>query len=212
MKNVLLYDSHPISLMGLRLVLSELEADINVLGTNLTSEFNQILDSRKIDLVVFGVNDQSNLGNINKKYIRCQSWIICYHENEYKSALELLTAGSKGCIAKGRPTTDLLACINTVLEGNEYVCKTTLELTAAEYLKNNGGIDGLSLLICSLKARRRIRLSPREEEIADLLTKGMRTSHIADKLMIKNSTVSTIKGQIFRKMKVSNVMELASVM
>ena len=51
-------------------------------------------------------------------------------------------------------------------------------------------------------------LTKRETEITDLLIKGYTTGEISSHLNIKSNTVSTIKKNIFLKLKVDSVIEL----
>lgn len=52
------------------------------------------------------------------------------------------------------------------------------------------------------------KLSPRENEVAELIIVGVSTTSIAKKLSIKVNTVSTIKKRIFLKVGVSTIVEL----
>jgi DNA-binding NarL/FixJ family response regulator len=51
-------------------------------------------------------------------------------------------------------------------------------------------------------------LSQREFEVASLIIAGKKTKEIADELNIKSNTVSTIKKNIFYKLKISTVIDL----
>lgn len=59
--------------------------------------------------------------------------------------------------------------------------------------------------------RKNTRLTPTEVKIADLLVRGMKTSLIAKEMDRKISTISTIKSNIFRKVNVDNIVDLAGV-
>jgi DNA-binding CsgD family transcriptional regulator len=52
------------------------------------------------------------------------------------------------------------------------------------------------------------KLSPREQEVADLIIKGISTNDISKKLNIKPNTVSTLKRKIFIKLGVESNVEL----
>ena len=51
-------------------------------------------------------------------------------------------------------------------------------------------------------------LTARESEIMQFLLKGHRTVEIARELKLAVSTISTVKNNIYRKMKVSNIVDL----
>lgn len=52
------------------------------------------------------------------------------------------------------------------------------------------------------------KLSHREQEVADLIIKGISTNDISKKLNIKPNTVSTLKKKIFIKLGVESNVEL----
>lgn len=52
------------------------------------------------------------------------------------------------------------------------------------------------------------KLSHREQEVADLIIKGISTNDISKKLNIKPNTVSTLKRKIFIKLGVESNVEL----
>jgi FixJ family two-component response regulator len=59
-------------------------------------------------------------------------------------------------------------------------------------------------------ARRRIaKLSKREEQVFRLLAQGQNTKEIANRLGIAHPTVSKHRGNVFAKLEISNLMELA---
>lgn len=54
-------------------------------------------------------------------------------------------------------------------------------------------------------------LSPREKEVALLIAEGVKNNDIAKKLSIKSNTVSTIKKNIFVKLKIESVVGLYKI-
>jgi DNA-binding NarL/FixJ family response regulator len=55
------------------------------------------------------------------------------------------------------------------------------------------------------------RLSKREQEVLKYLITGCKTNHIAETLGLKSNTISTIKRNIFFKLKVDSTIELYSL-
>lgn len=51
------------------------------------------------------------------------------------------------------------------------------------------------------------KLGQREAQIFEMLSKGKKTSQIAEELSLKPNTISTIKKVIYRKLKVSSSLE-----
>ncbi len=54
-------------------------------------------------------------------------------------------------------------------------------------------------------------LTPRENDVANLLAKGLRNQEIADKLGISYNTVAEYAGRLYRKLNVRNRTEAARV-
>lgn len=52
------------------------------------------------------------------------------------------------------------------------------------------------------------KLATRELEVYHMLSKGMKTSEIANKLSLKANTISTIKKVIFNKLEIQSNFEL----
>lgn len=60
-------------------------------------------------------------------------------------------------------------------------------------------------------SKRKSRLTPTEVKVTDFLIRGMKTSLIAKEMDRSVSTISTIKANIFRKVNVSNIVDLAAI-
>ncbi len=63
-----------------------------------------------------------------------------------------------------------------------------------------------------VRPRKKPTLTQTETKVANLLVRGLSSSHIAQKMERKISTISTIKSNILKKTQVSNVFDLAKVM
>jgi DNA-binding NarL/FixJ family response regulator len=70
----------------------------------------------------------------------------------------------------------------------------------------------ISLLIPPVKKIKQIyfenKLSKREQEVVKYLISGSKTSNIADVLGLKPNTISTMKRNIFDKLKVDSLIQL----
>ena len=73
-------------------------------------------------------------------------------------------------------------------------------------------MKAISLLIPPVKKMKQIyfenKLSKREQEVVKYLISGSKTSNIADVLGLKPNTISTMKRNIFLKLKVDSLIQL----
>lgn len=200
MKNILIFDSHPISVKGLQLILTRERDSFNVMEASSIDLFLEIMESQRVDIVFFGVNETYDFRFLKKKYFARTAWIACFSELGMNSALQLLNFGATGCIGKLCTVHEVLECINEVAADHNYICRHSADLWNKHFLQTQK------------KTKKVYMLSPRENEIATLLSTGMRTSEIALRLRIAISTVSTIKLNIFKKMEVGNVIQLNAIL
>jgi DNA-binding NarL/FixJ family response regulator len=83
------------------------------------------------------------------------------------------------------------------------------------YVSAEAGSGEVIAVLCRRRERSRegaenpfLSLSPREQQMARHMLNGDTSKEIQNALRLKSSTVSTMKGRIFRKLKVSNLVGL----
>lgn len=118
---------------------------------------------------------------------------------EKEGSLKYLGAGADGFLSKNAPFESIEKAFATVLAGDKYMSQHAQNILAKVYLQNLSDGTGKS---------GKIKLSPRERQIVDLLLNGKWTKEIAHELGIKWSTVSTHKLRIFEKFNVTNEIQL----
>jgi DNA-binding NarL/FixJ family response regulator len=212
MLQVILYDSHPIILRGLKEFFKNLGNQFTFFETNTVSGVSKYLASHKIDLVVAGVNEKTG---IDSKIIQKHSaipWVIMYNDNLYKKALSLVLSGASACISKGCRDMETEKCLREVLSSRRYICESTLQKFGYEFLFDPGNQAQIRNFLKYNLQRKPNKLSPREQQVAGLLISGMKTSEIAAALNVRHSTISTIKRTVMLKKNVINIVELASVL
>lgn len=210
MVTVMLFDSHPIIFRGIKEVLKELDQEFIFIETSDTDELFACLDQKKIDLVVAGINENSNL---DPKIIRKQKstpWIILYNDNLYKKALACFLNGARGLLSKSANYVETIYCCREVFEDRFYICERTSHSLSQELLFDYGCRDFLRFFLKAKSKQLRRKLTSREKEVASLLLRGLRTSEIADRLNLKITTISTMKRSILQKNNARSIVELAS--
>ncbi len=212
MLHVILYDSHPIILTGLKEFFKNLGKDFKFYETNTVAGISKYLSNHNIDLVVAGVNEKTGIdARMIQKYSTIP-WVIMYNDNLYKKALSLVLAGASACISKGCQDSETETCLLEVLDTKRYICQNTLKTFGYEFLFDPTNQAQIRNFLKYNLQRKPNKLSPREEQVANLLISGMKTSEIATALNVRHSTVSTIKRTVMLKKNVINIVELASVL
>lgn len=212
MLHVILYDSHPIILRGLKEFFKNLGNEFTFFETNTVAGVSKYLASHKVDLVVVGVNEKTG---IDAKLIQRYSaipWVIMYNDNLYKKALSLVLSGASACISKGCRDLETEKCLREVLDSRRYICESTLQKFGYEFLFDPVNQAQIRNFLKYNLQRKPNKLSPREQQVANLLVSGMKTSEIASALNVRHSTISTIKRTVMLKKNVINIVELASVL
>ncbi len=137
----------------------------------------------------------NNLNYIKKlRGFNPQLKIILIGDIDRIAAIQYLKNGVKGLLCGKMSKEEFQKALNLVLGGTTY---------ASENITNS--------ILNEISQIKQVNiLSPREVQVSQFLVKGFRTSEICCKLNLAPSTVSTMKTNVYKKMKVKNVIELMS--
>lgn len=202
MKKFLLIDDHFVVRSGVKGLLAELYKPCEVYeAENSEIAINQ-LKQRSYDLIMMDVqipqNDMLGLMEyIHIKYPAAKVLMFSMSpENIY--AKRFLKAGAKGFLSKDSTFDETIRAINLVLNNRKYISETLAERLAEDSFTDNPGnpFD---------------KLSAREFEIASMLLSGQTLSEIGRLLNLQASTIGTHKAKLFKKMNVSNVLQLKEI-
>jgi DNA-binding NarL/FixJ family response regulator len=183
LKTVGICDTQPMTIEGLQSLLKGCE-DLHVVGSA-TNLFNglELVQSLNPSIMVidkaFGLPAIMDwLANLRSTETRSVVWGVSMNEAE---ALRIMQAGAQGVIRKTAEPATVLACLRTVAEG-----KTWME-------------D--SLLGENEKSVRHSRsnLTPREQEVVELVEQGMKNKDIGLSMGIRPGTVKIHLKHIFEK-------------
>lgn len=197
MNDITIYiaDDHAIVVDGLSEILKS-QPHIKIIGTGADGqELIDLMKERPADLVIVDINMPRMNG------LQCTEWIktkfpetkvIVLTMFPEKSYIEqLIKSGADGCLLKSRGSKDLLEAINRVMSSKSYFDRISDFVAPNEHPVYN--------------------LSEREIDIIRLVTEGLTSKNIADKLFISEHTVKTHRKNIFRKMGISSVSQLATL-
>lgn len=214
MKHIALIDNYPITRAGISMVIKENLSETHCVHTadsidhlGIISNTNDILSKICPDVIIMSKNE-ANAAVFEEKVAMAKltytkSKIIVFCESlDYTGMSHLISMGVSGFVLKNSELSQLIDCIKEIETREHFFCTELIGLIVSRFT-----IPGKSA-----SPEKKHKLSSRETEIANYLIKGMRTSDIAERLDRKPTTVSTIKNNIFRKMKVDNIMALSDVM
>jgi DNA-binding NarL/FixJ family response regulator len=192
--SIYIADDHAIVVDGLKEILSS-QPQWQVNGTARNGEeVVQLMLERKADVVILDINMPKMNG------IECTGWIkknypqtkviilTMFPEKTYID--QLIKAGADGCLLKSRGSQDLLDAIDRVTNGKSYFD------TIKDFVEED--IHPV------------YNLSEREIEIIRLVVNGNTSSEIADQLFLSEHTVKTHRKNIFKKLGINSISQLAS--
>ncbi|NRR90337.1 response regulator transcription factor [Winogradskyella undariae] len=199
MINILIVDSHPIVRTGLELFLNN-KPDLKVIGS-LTSgiEIFEFVRRNNVDIIISEI-DLPELNGITalraiKKENKAVKVLMFSHQPEEIYAISTIKAGASGYLNKGVDIEEIETAIRKINTG---------EISLSEKMDKHFRYED------TRKSRSRMfkKLSTREVEVLKLLSIGRKNKEIAEELDINEKTVSTYKSRLFKKLNVTNIVDL----
>lgn len=114
---------------------------------------------------------------------------------------QMLTNGASGFVSKTSGFEEMSQAILTVAEGQRYISEDIKELITARMIHPDFESPAAKLN----------ELTKREIEVVEMLRDGLSSKQIAERLFISNRTVEVHRYNIFRKLKVNNVVSLVKL-
>jgi two-component system response regulator NreC len=197
----LIADDHTIVRSGIRLLM-ESQADIEVVGEALNGEEAvKMVSDLQPDVVLMDIS-MPNLDGMEATRRIVEQWsqvkvlVLTMHRAE-EYFFEMLKAGASGYILKAAETSELINAVRVVARGEIYLYPSMAQKLVKDYLNLVEGDH-----------EQDTPLSPREEQILELLVDGYTNSEIADKLVLSASTVHTHRYNIMNKLGLTSRHEL----
>lgn len=106
-----------------------------------------------------------------------------------------LNAGADGYLYKDIGTKYLVNSLHSVVKGERVFSQSILKFLQNQYVPNR-------------ESDKQVSISPREQQILNLVANGLTSQEIADKLNISNRTVESHRYNIMQKLSVKNTAEL----
>lgn len=195
---VMLVDDHDLIRYGLRRLLED-QSGIEVVDeASSGEEALEKVRTVKPDVVLMDINMPGIGGfeatsRLNKTGASCKVIVLTVH-SEGPLPKRILEAGAMGYLTKGSPVEEMVEAIQRVNAGQRYIAPSIAQQLALSMLPGESSLLDL--------------LSQRELQVLIMISQGMRTNAISDKLSLSPKTVSTYRKRLHEKLDVSNDVEM----
>ncbi|MCE7040431.1 response regulator transcription factor [Dyadobacter sp. CY312] len=207
MPTIAIIDQYPIVRAGLDLFIKNNFKNASVLESDNLDNLLRSGHSKTPDLIVVGTTPGStkNQCDVIARILRANrdTRVIVYDDCPDFAKLSLyFKSGVTGYITKSSGMDELLNCISDVQIGKKYISNEILDVMLSHWFpaRDKGSVKSAH------------KLTPRENEIVNLLMDGDSVTTISKKLDRRTSTVSTIKKNIFKKLGITSLTELRDSM
>ena len=199
MIHIMIADDHAIVRQGLVKILEKngemkvvAEHDNGIDALNWTRTHD--CDIALIDISMPGMNGIDLLKQVHKEKPKLPILILsAYPEDQY--AVRLIKAGAAGYLNKECAPGEVVAAVQSVLNGHRYITPEVSEMLASELNMPGGKLPHETL-------------SNREYQIFMLFASAKTVTEIADTLKLSSKTVSTYRSRILEKMHLLNNAQL----
>lgn len=203
-QKIILAEDHNVVMLGTIQILNKVKPNAIVTCAWDFPEVLDLLALQEYDLLILDINipggDQPNMITSVRKIQPEISILIFSGYDETQYAHPYIKAGANGFLSKTSTEEEFQTAIDRVMEGDIYLSPVIQKQSIDSWLNKKVAVGkGFS------------ELSSREIEVMNLLITGASTSEIGQQLFLAHSTISTHKMNIFKKLNVSNVVELNEV-
>lgn len=204
MLNFLLIDDHSVVRAGIKLIITQHFKEANVDEAENEKRAIEVLRNKPMDLILMDLNMPDSdpirlIHYISSNYPKTAIIVLTMNdENVY--AKRFFKLGIKGFLHKSSDNVEIIKAIEQALVNRVYMSDNLKQNIAETYF------TGLSENPFD-------QLSDREFQVAKEMLTGKNITEIAASLSINASTVSTYKGKVFDKLKIThnNMVELMAL-
>jgi two-component system invasion response regulator UvrY len=199
---ILVADDHAIVRYGLRIMIKNLDSDIDVDEATDGKSTIAKLKSGTFDLLVLDINmphtESFSLSAYLLREFPSVKVLIFTVNPELIFAIRFLRLGVHGYLLKNSDEPEIMDAIRAMMAGDIYIGSSLSNAISAELIssRSNNPFDSLS---------------DREFEVTLQILKGYSVSEIAETLHLNRSTVGTHRSRIMKKLGVKNAIELISM-
>lgn len=197
-------DRHPIIRKGLGLFLQEEFENAVLLESENYEGFMNSFGDQNPDLFILGFAEESNISESEiVKFIKEKMPdipVIVYDgKPRYEMAVYSLVAGANSYLVKNCCLTELVKCIESVMQGKRYMSEDVTDILLKQCMKETEEKEKIALLS--------------EEELitARLICQGLPSEEIATMRSRKISAINKQRLNIYKKLEMTNVVELRNL-
>ncbi len=201
-KRLIVIDEQPIVRTGIAAVLGK-RPDLEVVGTaNSAQEAFALVERDQPDLVITDLSFRPGSDGCDVvKQLRALApnvrvLVLSAHDEDLYGERAFF-AGAMGYLMKRAPLTRLLEAIDRILAGQVYASTSLLDRLSDRLARRT--VDA---------ARPKVSLSQREEEVLDLIGRGVGTREIAVRLGLSVKTVETHRAHLKTKLSLDSAPQL----
>jgi DNA-binding NarL/FixJ family response regulator len=198
----LLADDHSIVRQGMEIVISDIVPNAKVYQTSSLHQVLELIESKGVEMAIIDAHfpDGNSLHILPQmKSINPDLKVLVFTGlEEDLHGLKFIKAGANGYLSKLSEEEEVRKAITAFIEKGEYFSDLLRNLLV-QLVYNPDLISPLN------------SLTKRELQIAELYAEGYGNLEISNSLNIKQNTVSTIKKNIFEKLKIENMVELVDL-
>lgn len=199
---VFVADDHPIVTFGVTGIINQ-NPELELVGTaGSSSELIKALPLAKPNVLLLDLNMPGDDYTITVQHIKEHfPWIKIIAYTQYSNPdliRQLLRDGILGFLPKASTPEDLHEAVSTVYGGTRYI-HPSVSFSERKDEKNGQFRDDFN---------KRLGLSRREQEILELISKGLTSNLIGQTLFISKHTVETHRKNILRKLDFNSSTEL----
>lgn len=195
----LLADDHSIVRHGMAITINEIFPNSIIYQTSSLQQIVEQVRSKGIEIAIIDAHfpDGNSLHILSEiKSVNPNIKILIFSGlEEHLYALKFINAGANGYLSKLSEEEEVKQAVLSMVHKGEYISAVSQNLLV-KFANDPNSVNPLK------------QLTKRELEIAVMYAKGYGNLEIANHLDIKQNTVSTIKKNIFDKLKIENLVEL----
>jgi len=197
---ILIVDDHKVVRDGVRFMLSDVP-DFEIVGdTDSAESMFDLVAEEPVDIVLLdirmvGMTGLDALTRMASEFPQIRVLMLSMHDQPgyVRRAIEL---GAAGYLLKSAGRDEMIAALNAVSEGETYIQGSLVEPLLADV---TGAVS------------RSGRLSPREQQVLQLIADGLENKQVARELGLSEATIKTYVRGVFERLGVSSRAEAVAI-
>ena len=196
MVTVHITDDHKVLTEGLSILINESKIAITAGISHSLAECRSTLAHKRPDILLLDIQLPDGSGidfckELRQKYPELKIIALTTH-NEYSIVRRMLDNGAHGYILKNALSEEIIAGIEAVMNGENFLCEDVDILMKKQEVNN-------------------VWLTTREQELIRLIAEGYTNQEMADKLFLGVETIKTYRKNMIFKLGAKNSMALVKM-